>query len=163
MSSAIAEVYTPTGELVGYSVYHGTSDVQLPFIEAEPEWGKGYEGNGWDKQRDCEHGTEPCFVFSSYGYGDYWPAEMCRICMVLQGRTVTPSEPDYGWGTRDPDAEVFWEQWCKEWPKRGHPFPESGSGYAAEAERDRIAQERFAAEREARDKARKLGLIVPPS
>lgn len=94
MSSAAAIFYTPSGEVIAYGTYSGTSDVLSPIMaedfttayKIDKGQAKRPDGrNSWDVLDDCKHDPEPAVVHSKYGGGLYWDVTVCRTCMVTHG------------------------------------------------------------------------------
>jgi hypothetical protein len=133
VSDAQAEIFTPTGERIGFTTYQGSADCLSPHIAATAEdaWvyrdGKSDESNAWDRLQACSHEPVEAIAYSSYGGGDHWPVKVCRPCRVIVER-LSPYPLDYGYSLPSPEEQRADEEFrAAGWPKRGHPFPEVAS------------------------------------
>lgn len=128
MSDATAELFTPEGELVGFTVYQGSADMIAPdFWPTEDEAWKyrrvvSPRGNGWDRLAACEHKPREALCVSHYGAVGHWPVQVCPECAVTHGR-LSPYPLDYGYSGPTPaEAQADREWLAAGWPHRGHPF-----------------------------------------
>ena len=107
MSHSSGEVWSKTGELLGYFEYNGTVDVVCTRIyKTEDDMIEHWRGHNF---RDCicEH-KKPLEVilYSSYGGGFYWDGAVCLDCeAIMEG--ILPYE----------DYDVYLGL------TNGHPFP----------------------------------------
>lgn len=92
MSDAYAQVFTPDGDLLGYTIYQGSADLVHPGISPEFTW----EPGGWDRR--CEHEGEPCIVYESYGGGCWFESRYCSEHAVLTGELSQWGDPVTGEG-----------------------------------------------------------------
>lgn len=116
MSDAYAQVFTPQGELVGYTVYHGSSSgIWPPKLSAEFTWEGRHDfwAQGEDPDHDCWSRAEVCVVSHNYGGGSFWAGLYCPDCYELLG-------PFSEW---NPEAEIKLDAEDPEYFD-GHPFPE---------------------------------------
>jgi|GEM_PF-6743928 len=99
------------GVVVGYFEYFGTSDV----AEREIRGTKQAVSDHWrqPEHRQCTCGLPPtpAMLYSTYGYGYYWPSEVCLNCLCITGETRPWDANEYNDSMLDPD----------EWPKDGPP------------------------------------------
>lgn len=126
MSNAICEILDENLNIIGYTEYHGSSDLCAPeFVNTKDEvWpdGKSYNLGGWDKLKKCKgHINKKVIIYNTYGWGNYWPTTVCIECKVITG-ILSAHMPDWGY-TVIPDEEInFWQNFRAEgWPKDGDP------------------------------------------
>jgi hypothetical protein len=104
MSHAWGEVWSEDGKLYGFFEYDGTSDVvctriHLDRVGVEANWRK-------DNWRKCTCGSlgQPVILYTSYGFGFYWPGRVCWGCLA-----VTEGITDDGLETHD--GHPFFNEW----------------------------------------------------
>jgi hypothetical protein len=131
MSDAGAEVFTPSGELIGYTTYQGSADVLNPGLSADLDAAFDRRRtvapgntNPWDRLRDCGHEGEEAIVYSDYGGGDHWPVKVCRECRIITENLSPYPDDGYGYNLPSADEQAQIDAWRQAgWPKDGHPFP----------------------------------------
>jgi len=120
MSHASGEVFSQTGEHLGWFDYSGTSDFACPTIfktyqELSDNFGKEIP----HPYCHCQQGKpkDPNVVlYSHYGYGFHWDAMACLKCMIITHRLEPRHyEQSVGLGWCNEDAEN-WNSYD------GHPF-----------------------------------------
>ncbi len=106
MSHAHGEIIVG-GKVVGFYEYGGTSDVCHPAIfDTREELVASWRKTPWRQCKCAAPTNTPALIYTDYGYGFYWPGEVCMTC-----KTITKN---LGSGT---------EQEVEE--RQGHPLIES--------------------------------------
>jgi hypothetical protein len=87
MSHASGEIWSPSGELLGYFEYNGTVDcvctrVYPTFEQMDENWHA-------DNSRTCTCGGEssPVILYTTYGPGFHWPGKACFKCSAITDGT----------------------------------------------------------------------------
>jgi hypothetical protein len=107
VSNAYAQVFTPEGELLGYSIYQGSADLVHPGIEAEFTWEVEW--------RSCGDEGKPCIVYEDYGGGCWFESRYCLEHRCLTGELSEWGDPVTGDGGLDPEV--------RQRRNGTHPFP----------------------------------------
>ncbi len=115
MSNGAAYVYTPDGKIIGYSIYHGTSDMQSPWMTKIQD-----QEVTWEMEEafdTCHHTEEPCIIYNTY-QDSWYTGTCCQKCMsIIDGTDPNGICRDVGY--EKPDESVV--------PKElheGRPFPD---------------------------------------
>lgn len=108
MSDAFAQVFTPAGELLGYTVYQGSADLVHPKISAEFTWDAPWVS--------CDDKGDPCIVWEDYGGGCWFESHYCPEHGCLTGELSQWGDPLSGAGGLGLDK-------IRE-RRDNHPFPD---------------------------------------
>jgi hypothetical protein len=90
VSNAYAQIFTPDGKLLGYSIYQGSADLVHPGIEPEFIWDIEW--------RSCEDEGQPCIVYESYAAGCWFESRYCPEHRCLTGELSKWGDPVTGDG-----------------------------------------------------------------
>lgn len=128
MSDALLELFAPDKTVIGYSVYHGSSDTVHPDVIFDTiEEAMAARHNFGDDHPECkpeDHVSLVAWAYSHYAGGFHWPTWYCTKCRHITGR-LSPYPVDYGWSIPTDDeaeAERIWREWG--WPRKGTPWLE---------------------------------------
>ena len=138
MSYAGVEIWTPEGDLIGFSVYQGSVCQVDPRISEtiDHAWATHDRSAdplpAWDTEDTCDCDEQAILIFSDYASGEFWPGTWCPKCRQLcEG--VSEYEPEYGYAIPSQEEQAKWKAYYDAgWPKKGHPFPGQGGHYGTQ-------------------------------
>ena len=92
MSNGLTPIYTPSGGVIGYSIYRGVSDTQCEWMVKAPGEEPVRESKSFIGP--CDHAEEPCVIYNTY-QDSWYRGTCCRKCMTI----IDGTDPnDVCWG-----------------------------------------------------------------